>query len=233
MNDEIEELKIEAEEKEKTKWEKFKEAWHDPKKHALIVLGIWGILFFLAILFVNLNFTRVEKVNTKTSPLETFKDMQSYEFSYKTVDTSLNGMAYEDKYILYLDNEKYYKNSVLYKIPDLTPSTEPELLKINNEMIYNLISNAEGIEKEGYKEYSIPLTTFTQLYENTVSNGNNIVIDLYQKDNKINKVIIDLTNYYISKGINTNSYLLEINYYNINKLNDFTHEYDEIIGGTK
>lgn len=235
MNDEIEELKIEGEEKkEKSKWEKFKEAWKDPKKHALIVLGIWGILFVLAIIFVNLNFSRTPvSTTTSSSPLETFKNMQSYEFNYTGPNISLNGMTYDDKYLLYVNNEKYYKNNVLYKMGETTSAeVEPEILKIDNQMIYDLISNLEPVKKDGYEEYTIPLITFMQSYENSTQGdaNSNIIIDLYEKDNKINKVVIDLTSYYQTKGITTNSYILTISYYNINNLSDFTDEYDEMIG---
>lgn len=235
MNNEIEELKIEGEEeKKKSKWEKFKEAWRDPKKHALIVLGIWGILFVLAIIFVNLNFSRtpVNTSTTSSNPLETFKDMRSYEFNYTAPDTVLNGVTYDNKYLLYVNNEKYYKNNVLYKIGDtIEAGVEPEILKINNQMIYDLINNIEPVEMEGYEEYIVPLITFMQVYENGVTDVNsNIIIDLYENDNKINKVVIDLTNYYTTKGITTDSYILTINYYNINNLSDFTSEYDEMIG---
>ena len=72
-----------------------------------------------------------ETINT-TDPLANFNEMTSYEFNYTASDLSLNGVYYEDKYLLYLDNQKYYKNNSLYKIGDtIEISNEPEILKLN------------------------------------------------------------------------------------------------------
>ena len=232
------------EEKKKTnsKFATLKELWKNPKTHSIVVLGLWlvfigGVILFLNIASLTSNNDNVTKENNLSSnPLEHFKDMQSYEFSYVASDLSLNGVSYEGKYLLYLNNQKYYKNNSLYKLGDKVEETaEPQILKLNNEMIYNLIKDINPITNEEYDSYLVPLVNFINAYDQTsVTDYNlssyNIIINTYESDSMINKVTIDLTNYYKYKGTNTESYILTINYYNINNISDFTKEYDEMIG---
>ena len=98
-------------------------------------------------------------------------------------------------------------------------------------MIYNLIKDVTPVETDNTMQYNVPVITFMQAYENTVNleNSYNITITLTKKDDKINKATIDLTNYDKAKGI-INNYILTISYYNIDKINNFTNEYDELIG---
>ncbi len=223
-----------------SKWEIFKELWNNPKTHAIIVLGLWFLFIGAVILFLKISSiasSSTENNQTvQTDPLTSFNEMQSYEFNYTASDLSLNGLVYDDKYLLYLDNQKYYKNNTLYKIGEtIENSDEPEILKLNNQMLYNLIKDINPITNEEYDSYLVPLISFINTYENTtVTDYNlsnyNVVINVYQKDDVINKVVIDLTNYYNYKGISTESYILTINYYNINNISDFTEEYDEMIG---
>lgn len=225
----------------KNKLEIIKELWQNPKTHAIIVLGLW--LVFIAILILFLKISSIlgtdtndnKQVNT-LNPLESFNEMTSYEFNYTASDLSLNGLFYKDKYLLYLNNQKYYKNNDLYKIGEtIEKAVEPEILKLDNKMIYSLIKDVTPINNTDYDSYLIPLVTFISTYENqTVNDYNlstyNVVINTYKNNDVVNKITIDLTNYYKYKGINTDSYILTINYYNINNISDFTKEYDEMIG---
>ncbi len=229
---------MENEVKEKTKLEIIKELWKNPKTHAIIVLGFWLIFIGILILFLKISsITKETAVNPESvSPLDKFNKMTSYEFNYTANDLSLNGLYYQDKYLLYLDNQKYYKSNALYKISDnIELSEEIEILKLNNKMLYNLIKDITPVQNNEYNSYLVPLMNFIKEYENiNVTDYNlatyNIVVNVYQKNDTINKVIIDLTNYYKYKQLNIDSYILNISYYNINNLSDFTKEYEEMIG---
>ena len=215
-----------------------KELWKNPKTHAIMVLALW--LLFIGIVIIVLNFqTSSSSNNTQTTDSTfdksvskiDFNNMKSYEFSYNTIDASLNGVYYDGKYLLYLDNNKYYKNNTLYKIGQtISVVEEPGLLKIDSKFIYNLIKDINPITNNEYDSYLVPLVNFIKDFEKTnVVDYNlssyNIIINVYE-----NKIIIDLTNYYKAKGVNTESYVLTINYYNINNISDFTKEYDLMIG---
>ena len=225
----------------KSKFQILKELWQNPKTHAMVVLGLWlifigGLILFLKISSIISMETPSNQLENNIDPLKQFNDMKSYEFNYMSNDLSLNGTVYEDKYLLYLDNQRYYKNKSLYKISNnIENSNEPEILKLNNKMIYSLIKDISPISNEQYDSYLVPLINFIDTYEGITTNdynlsSYNIVINVYKKDDIINKVVIDLTNYYKYKGANIDNYILTINYYNIDNISDFTKEYDEMIG---
>lgn len=226
---------------EKTKFETLKELWKNPKTHNIIVLIFWFIFIGGVILFFKISsaFSTNDSTNQTTEtvdPLENYNEMTSYEFTYIANNLSLNGISYEDKYLLYLDNQKYYKSDSLYKIGEnIEISEEPEILKLNNTMIYNLIKDITAITNAEYDSYLVPLISFINTYEGiTVEDYSltayNIIINVYTEDEVVNKITVDLTSYYNYKEINIDSYILTINYYNINNISDFTQEYDEMIG---
>lgn len=214
-----------------------KQLWKNPKTHALMVLSLWFIFIGIVVVFFNFynnidsNKTNISTTSSDFSDTLDFSNMKSYEFSYKAGSISLNGIFYENKYLLYLNNERFYKNENLYKIDKaITKVKEPDLLKIDSVFIYKLIRNKEPISNRDYKTYLIPLTEFLQSYEsetpiNKDLSSYNIIINVYK-----NEVNIDLENYYKLKQKNVENSILNIKYYNINKISDFTKEYDLMIG---
>lgn len=215
----------------------FKELWKNPKTHAVMVLALWFIFIGILSIFLmsmnssNKTITRSEKVSEDLEN-NSLEKITSYEFTYNLGNIQLNGLWYRGKYLLYLDNNKYYKNDILYKITEsIEVSKEPELLKIDNNMINSLIKNIDPIKNNEYESYYVPLAKFINVYENVDSTdySYNITINLYKQE-KVNKITIDLTNYYKVKGMTSDNYILTIKYFNINKINDFTQEYDSMIG---
>lgn len=214
-----------------------KQLWKNPKTHALVVLSLWFIFIGTVVVFFNFynnidsNKTNISTTSSDFSDTLDFSNMKSYEFSYKAGSITLNGFFYENKYLLYLNNDRFYKNGNLYKMDKIiTKVKEPDLLKIDSEFIYKLIKNKEPISNRDYKTYLISLTEFLQSYESEIPinkdlSSYNIIINVYK-----NEVNIDLENYYKLKQKNVENSMLNIKYYNINNISDFTKEYDLMIG---
>lgn len=108
-------------------------------------------------------------------------------------------------------------------------------MKINSKFINNLITNITPNVTDNYKRYIVPLDRFINLYDEdtdinlTETNHYNIIIDIYEKENQINKITLDLNSYFTLKN-NPQIAQVTIYYYNINNINDFSKNYEKMIG---
>lgn len=221
--------------KENPKYEKLKELWKNEKTHSLIVLAFWLIFMLGLIIFVRLSSTQTTQTSqTETSNLE---DLKSYEFSYTINDTNYNGEYYDGKTLFYLENNRYYANENVYLIKGVEAIKQEKfdigLMKINSKFISNLIEGLTPTTTDNYKRYIVPLDRFINLYEKDTDinlsdiNRYNIIIDIYEKENKIT---LDLNSYFTLKN-NPQNAQVTIYYYNTNNINDFSKNYEKMIGG--
>ncbi len=199
-----------------------KDIWKNQKYRSIIILIFWFI--FIGILIISFNGKTTYQEEEKDDTFD-LKNLNSYEFTYSTSDSVFNGVYYNGKYLLYLNNEKYYKNNFLYNLKDNSIIEEPFVLKIDSKFISSLIKDIEPILNNDYSTYLIPLTSFMKKLGENTNLSYNIILNVYK-----NKINMDLTNYYKAKGANVDSYILTVNYYNINNISDFTKEYDLMIG---
>ena len=200
---------------------KVREWLKDPKKKSLTQLGLYALFFVFVFILIGMG------DNSSTPnyvPEETNKDVVNYEYIYKinnneiinqitgtlnnSIDTfNYNGLNYIKKEgIVYLNN---------------TPVTiDFDIDRYKYKNIELLIENADS--KTTYTDsskvvYNMNIVEYFTLL-NEVNNCSiidctiiNVPITV-EKDNHINHVLIDLSNYYGYK------YIVEINYNNINKI---------------
>lgn len=225
--------------KENEKYQKFKELWDNPRTHAAIVLVFWLLFMVGAIIFVRLISTPSKEVKTEL-PGNTFSSIKSYEFTYLSNTLEVNGQSYGEAIEFYLGNKRYYVNNNIYLIDKdqaiIQNEMDLSILKITNKMLNNLTSGIDYTTVQDGKRYVIPLDRFINLYEIDTdadlskAMNYNIVVTIYEKNKKIYKVDLDLSNYVNFKNGTNVNYPVTIYYYNINNVSDFTKEYGKMIG---
>ena len=222
--------------KENEKVQKFQELWHNQKTHDIMVLSLWLIFIVIVILYARSN---VSHHSYKPEPKEiNTSNVENYEFTYKTNDKEIPGEYYNGSVLFYQNNKRYYYKNNLYQIDEsasLIPNYDLDILKINIKMIDNLISNINATETNNVKEYLIPLDRFINLYEIDTDIDlskmalYNVPLRIYYNNNEINKITIDLSNYYSVKTNTNVEYPLTIYLYNVNNVSDFIKSYDKML----
>ena len=221
--------------KENEKVQKIRELWKNPKTHDVAVLVFW--LIFITVVIV---FMRMSTPNTTTNyetNLNSFSNIRSYDFRCKTNDLEVNGKAYNDALVFYLNNKQYYYKNKVYLIDDEIKVEDYDLgvLKINSKFLNNLVSGIVPTGNDNFKQYLVPLDRFINLYDYDTdldlskAATYNIVVSVYFKDDIINKVILDLSSYYTLKSGKEINYPVTIYYYNLNNVSDFTKGYDKVV----
>ena len=223
--------------KENEKVQKIIELWKNPKTHDLIVLAFWLIFIFIVIIFArSVASPNVKNVDVKAYT-NSFEYINNYDFTYESLDYKVHGSYYDDKLVFYLDNKRYYYHENTYLIgkeATLVPNYDLGILKINPKMLNNLVGGITPSENGEFKQYSVPLDRFINLYEIDTdvdlskAATYNVVIKVYLVDNEISKVILDLSNYYLMKGNLINN-PVTIYYYNVNNIRDFSKGYDKLL----
>ena len=223
--------------KESEKYQKFKELWDNPRTHSMIVLGLWLIFLAGVIVFIRLTSSPVSTPNTVQA--NSLEQIDSYDFTYEQGSLQISGQATNDKMLFYLNNQKYYwhENVYLFEQGTLVKKENFDLgiLKINPQMLNNLLADISYTEVSDYKQYLVPLDRFFNLYEFdtevdlTKAMSYNMMVRVYEKNNTIYKITLDLTNYMLLKTGSNSSEFLTIYYNNINKGVNF-EEYDQMIG---
>ena len=227
--------------KENETLQKIKELWKNPKTHDITVLLFWLIFIIIVIIFtrgITQTSSNIPTPNTNIQNVTTFENIKSYDFTYKTKDLEISGQAYNEATVFYLNNKRYYYKNNIYQIEDnpvLINDYDPSVLKINAIFLNNLVSGITPLDNQNFKQYIVPLDRFINLYDIdtdidlTKAINYNIPVSVYLTNNEINKVVLDLTNYYTLKtGTNTN-YQVTINFYNVNNVSDFSKDYDKLV----
>ena len=225
--------------KENETLQKIKELWKNPKTHDITVLIFW-LIFIVAVIIFTKGLTSSQTVeNSSYTPnVTTFENIKSYDFTYKTNDLEISGQTYNEATVFYLNNKRYYYKNNIYMIDEISAlinNYDPKVLKINTIFLNNLVSGITPIETQNYKQYIVPLNRFINLYDIdtdidlTKAINYNVPVSVYITNNKISKVILDLSNYYTLKTGATNNYSVTINYYNVNNVSDFSKDYDKLV----
>ena len=171
---------------------------------AIIKLSLYIIFFIIAFIFIR---PGNEKIPVQVeNALDKYGKMTNYEYTYKYDDIILAGKAYRDILLFNIGDITYYYDGNIYKVLD-NKLIKDELDKnyyISNHMINDYIKRGSIIGKNEDYENGIISTTYSI---------DNMHIIVYEKDNSINKVNIEIKD--------DVTHLIEINYTNINKVRDF------------
>ena len=219
-------------------YKKFKELRSNPQTKAVMSLALWFIFFIIIILFA-----RSTSSSSKSNNTANYKKITSYEYVYKNNKSTIFGMKYNEKQIFnILDKKYYFDGENIYLIVDHSLSLENNFdlgyLKITPSMIEDLTKNINYTQNGEARQYLIPLINFINLYQNdteidlSLANNYNIIVNMYYKNNDLYMIKVDLSNYYKFYNLEDDG-VLTIDLYNKNKLNNFTLEYEKMLGVIK
>lgn len=216
--------------------QKYKELRANPKTRSLISLGFWMIFLVVAVLLVRstMSSNEIQSEPVKDEVLE----VTNYEFTYRDNLKTIFGEVYDDRMIFYFNNGKYYKNgNGIYLVNENSLEVQDmniSELNLTFSVIDDLVSQVNAIEDNGVKTYLVPLSNFIRAYEGnesedlTEATNYNVTIQTYEKDGVVYMVKLDLSNYYLFRAL-PDTGIITINYYNVNKLNDFSLEYERML----
>ena len=216
--------------------QKYKELRANPKTRSLISLGFWMIFLVVAVLLVRstMSSNEIQSEPVKDEVLE----VTNYEFTYRDNLKTIFGEIYDDRMIFYFNNDKYYKNgNGIYLVNENSLEVQDmniSELNLTFSVIDDLVSQVNATEDNGVKTYLVPLSNFIRAYEGNESEdlteamNYNVTIQTYEKDGVVYMVKLDLSNYYLFRVL-PDTGIITINYYNVNKLNDFSLEYERML----
>lgn len=219
-------------------YKKYLEYSSNPQTKAIIYLCFWLLFFVFIIIFVRSTNKNVKKNNEFVNDR-----INSYEYTYKDDRSVIFGKTFAGKHLFNVSNHKYYYDgSYIYEIEDYNLNKvfniNVDYLKITPQMINDLTLNLKYSIDNGFFVYNVPLSNFLNLFSLDVpvnledAGKYNIIIEKKYLGGKLSVVKLDLSNYYNYFKID-NRGILTIDYYEQNKVNNFTSEYDGMIGVIK
>ena len=212
-----------------------KEMLKNPKKKALVQLGIYAIFFiFVAILLRGTDNKPTKIIEEQKSPIEFYEDMESYNYkvTYTNIDKvdTIDGIYVDNISIFNFNNFKYYYEEDLYIIDNdsyYLMDIEYNISKIFNNNLINIIEDLEEESKTTYKDGTI-VTNYTidsnelynYLFDLEYNYDNKCTITITENENEIYNIIIDLTNL----GLNLTK--IEVEYSNMDMIEDLEFNID-------
>lgn len=236
-----------------------KEAWKDKKKRAFISLGLWFLFFILVIACsgrassdmysgdARNNENKKSNLVSDGSSVDKFKNTKNYEYestieivlNNKTYNYGIKGTFYDNKYYFSYNNINYFiNNNKIYVVDELNKTltlykdSNPNsifnlynILFMTKDSLHNIIINSEEYNKTTYKDGTNIIEYVYKDYKERIIRINNT-----EKENIINKMVLDYNNYYTDR--NYQLFRVTINFDNIDNLESYSRDYSsyQIIG---
>lgn len=201
----------------------------EKKDNSKFSLLFWAGFLLFVLLFVRLMNSNLSDSSSSSKARKNLTD--NYEFVYSNSEGNIYGMAFGNKYLFVLkDNKYYYNGNNLYLVSEHSlkeTSTDIGIVRITPLMIDNLIKEKQSTDNS----YYVSLYDFMNVYDADVpvdgseASKYNIVINKYYKDDKLYMIKLDLSNYYLFKGVQDTG-LITIDLYNFGNVSDFSKEYE-------
>lgn len=190
--------------------EEVKEFLKTERGKAIIKLSLYIIFFIVLFIFVKPGNENIYV--PKESALDKYSSMTNYEYTYKYDDTYIEGKTYRDILLFNIGDITYYYDGIIYKVMDnkLIIDELDKNYYINNHLINDYIKKGNIIGKNEDYENGIVSTIYSV---------DNMHIKVFEKDNLINKVSIEI--------MGDESHNIEITYTNINKVSNFTLDFEK------
>ena len=206
----------------------FYEIWKVPRYKGLIQIGFWLLFFTFVVAFVRMkqSVSINSNTNNNNEEVEEKTTVTSYIYNYQINDNgntlNISGTYYKGIDLFNYNNMRYYiKDNQYYNAVDNTLITfDYSLTDYQYNKIEELIKNREYESKTEYKDQTIEYTyiidanTYNNYYNRQYESNGNIKIVAKFKDDNIIDCSIDLSEYLVDK----NTYIIVINYNNINNV---------------
>lgn len=193
-------------------------------KRGRAILKLCGYIIFFAIVILMFrtsgdgsNIPISYNKETKT-PIQIFDDMTNYEYLYNRNGTIINGKVYRDNMYFTLNDNTYYVNNKIYLIKDNDKEEIDDIDKlylINNHDISKYIEHSTLVSKNENYEEGITENKYHIDSEYVIYDVNNMYVTLYEQNNNIFKVLIEM-----------DKDKIEIEYKKIGKVSNFTLDYE-------
>lgn len=213
-----------------------KEFLKDPKKKALTQLGIYAVFFIFVfiLLSMNGNNTKVNPIEEEKTPLEAYEQMKGYNYkvTYTSIEKTdtIEGTYYDNKSLFNYNGFKYYYEDNLYVIDNdsyYLSNIEYNVSKMFNNNLINIINELEELSKTTYKDGKIEINytidsnkIYNYLFELESSYDNLVNVSIVEIDNKIQNIVLDLSN------LGLNLIKIEISYENIDEIENLNFNKD-------
>lgn len=218
----------------KEKFKKFKEFTSDKRNGAIVKLGFWFIFLLFVIIYVRVMNSKQPKYiptenlpQTITEGVKNFKDVKIYEYSieynYNGNILKVIGKKYNDKWLFNYNDIEYYYDGNLYLIKDdlkeeVDKTNIEYLLMFDIQKVYDYLLNSEYTNRsEDFENNNLIIGSKFKL-DNTVNE-----IKTVNKDNTLESINMDLTNYYKTKDENCVNLNIVIKYSNLNNVEYFNY----------
>lgn len=188
-----------------------KKLWNNKRYRSLLVLGLYFIFFFIIIIGLRSNYRSIEDTESNNTSFsfemikESYNNLRDYSYEIFVNDESLingklengiNNFTYVNEQYTIINNTLYKsKNDDLKKVnikDDEIVLSIIDKIMLNNlvDYIYNLNQNGIINDNSFKLDFEIPSNYFGLEIEKIIN-----VSILGESKNKIDKVIVDLSNY--------------------------------------
>jgi len=212
----------------------FKKVWADERGKALIKLGLYILFAIFAVITAGATY-RINNANndkhdnTPVDAMTVYKDLSGYAGSYIIGDNKYTFTSATKQIIKIGDYYYFAEEQKLVNNLDATleaPTFDFKFWYLTPSFIYDLIKNGKQSYTTNYANgsvdtsYLVPLEYFASNYDGNVLSienpsilaGKNIEIVTTKTENKIVKVKINLSTYYVLINDQIKNYNVEIDY---------------------
>ena len=224
-------------EKIKEAYRKYKELKKDPRKKALMQLGAWlvGFLLFyiIAVLIMphpNPYRSFSSSSNSNQDALSNYRMADNFEytmsFQYSLKEDRVEGTYFDKKYYFtYLGKEYTSFDGKVYEVDTLNQTLKnttdfiPLLasVELSKDSLLGWIDLSEKLEEKTYKDSKKVSQYQFQM----------IPLKVTEENHQITKIEIDLKAYLASRNLLYDSFLVTIEYQEINLLEDYQSHYED------
>jgi len=212
------------------------ELWNNPRYRSILILGLYMIFFAFIIASINTS-KPVTNTPNKVDIRGAYVRMDNYRYQAtiknETKEKIVGNVSDNKQMIMFNDANYYYNNVYLYKKEEnIYKQTNEQLLefeiwRMTPKFINFLIekgtfeSKTEYADGEVANTYLVNVSDFIELYFGDESDADEVIsITLYQNDESVLKVELDLTAIYHQQQFsNLHDYIVTIEYDMIDKIN--------------
>lgn len=219
-----------------------KEYWKIPRYRALIMLGCYFLFFAFIYIYVYIMKMAAISKPSLTVPKDSlafFSTMDNYEYTYQ-IEVGDNegismhevsGVRNQDVDNFRFENHLFYiSNDIIYssETKEIIDSFQLDLVKLRPDSLYSMLQYHNSFNKTEYKTgeikkiYTVPIQNFNVAFleELPPDTVDTIEIVMYEKNNQIYKIEINLLNLIRLIDDSVQKYVVLIEYQNINNISN-------------
>ncbi len=219
---------------------KLREWWQIPRYKSLIILGIYFVFFGLVMLYSTIigSISSSDNEMPKVDATTRLSIMDNYEYEYDVeaitptgvFGYSVSGIRYDDTdNFEVLNNDFYIKDNIIYSVNenvDINSIVQFDLMLLRPDKIYEFLKLSTLTDKVEYEDgsikyiYSIPVSDFNIAFLQEIDENNTDVVEitLYEVEDYITGIDLNIVNLMKLVDSSVLSYTIEMEYSNIDNI---------------